>query len=50
MTKFDPWEYPEKCKICGHYDNYNPQEPITLLDANTKLCEFCFVDEDEEDE
>lgn len=46
--KFDVWEFPESCKKCGHHDNNDPTEPIAYLDANTKLCEFCFEDEDEE--
>lgn len=43
---FDAWEYPEKCKGCGRYDNHDPKEPVTVLDANTKLCEFCHPDEE----
>ncbi len=45
---FDGWEYPEKCKKCGAHDNQDKEFPIAYLDANTKLCEFCFESEDEE--
>lgn len=40
---FDPWEYYEKCRGCGRYDNHDINSPITLLDTNTRLCEFCHV-------
>jgi hypothetical protein len=40
--KFDPWEFPEKCKQCGSYSNYCKNEPFQILDCQTKLCEFCF--------
>lgn len=45
---FDAWEFPEKCKKCGRYDNNDPKEPVTILDVSSKLCEFCF-DEIEDD-
>jgi hypothetical protein len=45
---FDAWEYPEKCKNCGQCDNHDTNHPTTLLDAKTKLCEFCFSEQDEE--
>jgi len=31
---FDGWEYPQACSGCGHYDNYNPKEPVSFLDAD----------------
>lgn len=44
---FDAWEYPQKCEKCGRYDNHDENQPVTVLDANTKLCEFCFDDGEE---
>lgn len=41
---FDAWEFSEKCKKCCQYDNDDVKHPITILDANTKLCEFCYED------
>ncbi len=41
---FDVWEYPQKCEGCGGFDNRDENEPTCYLDANTKLCEFCFFD------
>lgn len=43
--QFDAWEFPEACCQCGRYDNENANEPVAVLDANTKLCEFCFEEE-----
>jgi len=45
---FDPWEYPEKCKKCDRYDNHDPKQPVTVLDSNNKLCEFCYEDMEDE--
>ena len=47
---FDAWEYPQKCEGCGRYDNDNEKEPTCVLDAKTKLCEFCYEDQDEDGE
>lgn len=47
---FDAWEYPQKCVKCGRFDNNDPKEPVTILDANTKLCIFCFMQEEEDKE
>ena len=44
---FDAWELPKKCKSCGRCDNNNIKEPVTLLDINTELCEFCFDEVDD---
>ena len=48
--KFDAWEYPQKCVKCGRQDNCDKKEPVTILDAHTKLCEFCFINEEDEEE
>lgn len=45
---FDAWEYPQKCENCGRFDNCDEKNPVAILDANTKLCEFCFIEEEEE--
>lgn len=39
---FDGWEFALRCKKCGRQDNHDKKEPVTVLDANKKLCEFCF--------
>lgn len=48
MFMFDAWEFPEKCKKCGRCDNQDTKEPIAILDANTKLCEFCYEESEDE--
>jgi len=47
VNSFDAWEFPQRCAGCGHQDNYDRKFPVAILDANTKLCEFCFADEEE---
>jgi hypothetical protein len=48
MSKiFDGWEFPERCKCCGRQDNHDKEFPVTYLDCETKLCEFCFEEEEE---
>lgn len=44
---FDVWEFPFKCKRCGKQDNYDKDYPTCYLDVNTKLCEFCFAEQEE---
>lgn len=46
---FDVWEYAQKCEGCGRFDNHSPEAPTCYLDADTKLCEFCWSDKFEED-
>lgn len=47
---FDAWEFPHVCVKCGHAGNGNKIEPISYVDAVTKLCESCYVDFEEEEE
>ncbi len=46
-NEFDGWEFPEKCKECGRFDNHDKNQPVAFLDCATKLCEFCFVDQEQ---
>lgn len=39
---FDGWEFPQCCERCKWFDNQDEKEPITFLDAETKLCADCF--------
>ena len=45
-NNFDVWEFPQKCVGCGSYDNNDEKEPISYLDCETKLCEYCFLEKD----
>jgi len=49
-TSFDVWEYPFPCLRCGRYDNNDPMQPTAYLDARTNLCEFCFIEKEENKE
>jgi hypothetical protein len=44
---FDGWWLPRKCKKCKRHDGFDPKQPVTFLDIKTKLCEFCFAEEKE---
>jgi hypothetical protein len=38
----DYWEYPEACAACQRCDNGDLNEPVTVLEANTHFCSYCF--------
>lgn len=41
---YDFWEYPQCCERCKSQDNDDKNYPVSLLDCETKLCEFCYED------
>ncbi len=40
----DFWYLPQCCAGCGHAGNESKDEPVSLLDVETKLCEYCYED------
>lgn len=53
IEDWDFWDFPQACKVCGHFDNDDPEHPTTYLDVKTKLCQNCFnqlLEEGEENE
>lgn len=49
VNMFDAWEFPQVCIKCKCCDNNNIKEPITVLDVASKLCEYCFLEVEEDD-
>lgn len=46
--EFDGWEFQGRCKKCNSQSNNDIKQPVSFLDVQTKLCEFCFSEINDE--